>query len=259
MRTEREGENMGLWTLPHLFQIIPTFFVLAVLSAVIARFLNKRDVSVRYVPLKIIAVLLLLLEVAKQINSACADGGYNMYSLPFHYCSLFIYLLPLHAFYRGKRSSLIAPVTLGCLAALTVGMLIMPAAIYTDADIIGFFSDFAKFHTLIFHNLVVFYFMLTVALDVWRESKRDVTAISVFIGAYVTLAALLSYSLGVNFHNLRTCNVPFVDALRIKTVDALGVFGTLLYVGAVLVLSVAFTVAAYYLAVILIRTVKKKK
>lgn len=251
---------MGLWTLTHLLQIIPTFFVLAVFSVLIARFLKKRSASARYVPLKIIAVLLLLLEVAKQINSACADGGYNMYSLPFHYCSLFIYLLPLHAFYRGKRSSLIAPVTLGCLAALTVGMLIMPAAIYTDADIIGFFSDFAKFHTVVFHSLVVLYFMLSVALDVWEIGvRRGVTAISVFIGAYVTLAALLSYSLGVNFHNLRTCNVPFVDALRIKTVDALGIFGTLLYVGAVLILSVAFTVAAYYLAALLIRTVKKKK
>ena len=98
------------------------------------------------------------------------------------------------------------------------------------------------------------------ALDVWEIGvRRGVTAISVFIGAYVTLAALLSYSLGVNFHNLRTCNVPFVDALRIKTVDALGIFGTLLYVGAVLILSVAFTVAAYYLAALLIRTVKKKK
>jgi hypothetical protein len=182
-----------------------------------------------------------------------------MYSLPFHYCSLFIYLLPLHAFYRGKRSSLIAPVTLGCLAALTVAMMIMPAAIYTDADIIGFFSDFAKFHTLIFHNLVVLYFMLSVSLDVWEIGvRRGVTAIALFVGVYVIFAAILSYSLGVNFHNLRTCNVPFIDALRIKTVDALGIFGTLLYVGAVLVLSVAFTAAAYYLAVILIRTVKKK-
>ena len=250
---------MGLWTLTHLLQIIPTFFVLAVFSVLIARFLKKRSASARYVPLRIIAAVLLVLEVAKQINSACADGGYNMYSLPFHYCSLFIYLLPLHAFYRGKRSSLIAPVTLGCLAALTVGMLIMPAAIYTDADIVGFFSDFAKFHTLIFHNLVVFYFMLSVSLELWQESKRDVTAIALFVGVYVIFAAILSYSLGVNFHNLRTCNVPFIDALRIKTVDALGIFGTLLYVGAVLILSVAFTVAAYYLAVILIRTVKKKK
>jgi hypothetical protein len=101
--------------------------------------------------------------------------------------------------------------------------------------------------------------MLSVALDVWEIGvRRGVTAIALFVGVYVIFAAILSYSLSVNFHNLRTCNVPFVDALRIKTVDALGVFGTLLYVGAVLVLSVAFTAAAYYLALILIRCVKKK-
>ena len=82
---------MGLWTLGHFYQILPTFVIFAVISVVAAKTLGKCDRKIRYIPLQVIAVTLLVLEVITQVKSATGEGGYDLYALPFHYCSLFLY------------------------------------------------------------------------------------------------------------------------------------------------------------------------
>ena len=193
---------MGLWTSTHFYQILPTFIILALIAILVAKTLKNVKTSLRYIPLKIIAVTLLVLEVLKQINAA-KSGSYDLYALPFHYCSLFLYVLPFHAFYRGKYSHITDTAAFACLASLMLDMIIMPAIIYSDGNIINFFNTFGDFHTVAFHNLVVFYFMLTIALKLYRfNTKHDLKVMTVFLSVYVTVAAILSYSLKVNFHNL---------------------------------------------------------
>lgn len=249
---------MGLWTLTHLYQIIPTFLVLAALSVIAAKTLGKCKRSLRYIPLQVIAVLLLVLEVAKQFNSIDANGTYNLYSLPFHYCSLFLYLLPFHAFYHGKYSHVTDAATFGCLSSLMLDMLFMPAVIYSDGNIKNFFGTFSDFHTVTFHNLVVFYFMLTVALKLYElRPRHDMKVMGVFLAVYVTVAAILSYSLKVNFHNLYECNIGFIENVRLTVVDALGVFGTIIYVCILFILTILFAYASYFLARLVIKGINK--
>lgn len=249
---------MGLWTLTHFLQIIPTFILLAVLSALTALLLRKCPTRVKFIPLQVIAVLLLVLEVMKQINSIGPDGSYNLYSLPFHYCSLFLYLLPFHAFYRGKHSFVTDTAAFGCLASLMLDMLLMPAVIYSDANIRNYFATFGDFHTVTFHNLVVFYFMLTVALGLYElKPKRDMKIMGAVLAVYVTVAAILSYSLKVNFHNLYECNIGFIENVRLAIVNALGVFGTILYVVILFILTILFAYAAYFLAMAVIKGINK--
>lgn len=249
---------MGLWTTTHLYQILPTFLIFAVLSALAARLLKNCKQSLKYLPLKVIAVILLVLEVAKQIYSIGSDGSYNLYSLPFHYCSLFLYLLPFHAFYHGKHSHITDAASFSCLASLMLDMLLMPAVIYSDGNIKNFFGSFGDFHTVAFHNLVVLYFMLTVALKLYElRPKHDLKVVGIFLAAYVTVAAILSYSLKVNFHNLYKCNIGFIENVRLAVVEKLGVFGTLLYVCILFVLTILFAYAAYFLARLVIRGIDK--
>lgn len=245
---------MGLWTVTHFYQIAATFLVLALLSFLCAKTLGRCKTSTKYIPLQVIAVLLLVLEVAKQINSFSADGAYDLYALPFHYCSLFLYLLPFHAFYHGKHSHITDAAAFGCLASLVLDMLLMPAVIYSDGNIKNYFATFGDFHTVTFHNLVVLYFMLTVALKLYElRTKHDIKVMSVFLAVYVVIAATLSYTLKVNFHNLYQCNIPFLENVRLFVVDKLGVFGTMLYVSILFVLTILFSFAAYFLAKLLIR------
>ena len=68
---------MGLWTLSHLYQIAPTFLVLGVLAVLAAKLFKNSSVSTKYIPLQVIAVLLLVLEIGKQI-SAFKNGSYDL-------------------------------------------------------------------------------------------------------------------------------------------------------------------------------------
>ena len=248
---------MGLWTMTHLYQIAPTFLALALLSFLAAKLLSKCKESRKYIPLQIIAITLLLLEVGKQINSGI-DGSYDLYSLPFHYCSLFLYLLPFHAVYHGKDSHITNAAAVSCLASLTLDMLLMPAVIYSDGNIRNFFGSYADFHTVFFHNLVVFYFMLTIALKLHEfRPARDLKIVSIFLAVYVTVAAILSYSLEVNFHNLYKCNIGFIENIRVAVVSKIGIFGTLLYVTILFILTILFAYAAYFLARLVVNGINR--
>ena len=79
---------MGLWTWTHFYTVIPAFIVFIIAAFVVGKLMKNKSEKIKYIPLQVITVLLLGLEVGKQIVSL--DGGYNMYSLPFHYCSLFL-------------------------------------------------------------------------------------------------------------------------------------------------------------------------
>ena len=250
---------MGLWTSTHLYQILPTFLIFAVVAVIAANTLGKLKPSLRYIPLQVIAAILLVLEVMKQINAA-KGGSYDMYALPFHYCSLFLYLLPFHAFYHGKHSRIINAIAFGCLASLTLDMILMPAVIYSADNVKNFFVGFGDFHTVAFHNLVVLYFMLTIALKLYEFNvKRDIKAMSIFLTCYVVIAAILSHTLEVNFHNLYRCNIDFLENIRAMVVDKIGVFGTLLYVFVLLILTVLFAYAAYFLSKLIITAINKLK
>lgn len=248
---------MGLWTLTHLYQILPTFIIFAVISAVAAVTLGKCRRSLRYIPLQAIAVILLVMEVGKQIYS-CRSGSYDLYSLPFHYCSLFLYLLPFHAFYRGKHSHFTDAAAFGCLSSLVLDMILMPDVIYSAGNITGYFESYGSFHTVTFHNLVVLYFMLTVALGLYElRTKHDMKVMGIFLAVYVVIATTLSYSLKVNFHNLYQCNIPFLENVRLAMIDKVGVLGTIVYVSVLFVMTILFAYAAYFLAKLIIKGLGK--
>ena len=249
---------MGLWTFTHLYQIAPTFIVFIALSFLLAKLLGKRTERVRRIPLQIIAVTILVLEVFKQIYAFVKEGTYDMYALPFHYCSLFLYLLPLDSFYHGKFKPFISAANFACLASLALDMLVMPSAIYGPETVTGYFTDFANFHTVTFHNLVVLYFMLTVALKLYDlNTKRDIKVMTVFLAVYVAIAAVLSYTLKVNFHNLYSCNIPFIENARVAMINAIGVFGIIIYVSLLFILTILFGYLAYALARLVIRGVER--
>lgn len=255
----RKEFSMGLWTLSHLYQIAPTFLILGVLAVLAAKLFKNSPVSTKYIPLQVIAVLLIVLEIGKQI-SAAKGGSYDLYALPFHFCSLFLFLLPFHAFYHGKYSYITDTAAFACLASLMLDMLLMPAVIYSASNIQNFFNGYRDFHTVAFHNLVIFYFMLTVAFKLYDfKPKRDAKIMSIFFGAYVVVASILAYSLKVNFHNLYRCNIAFLEEVRANIVEAIGVFGSILYVCIMFVLTILFTWGSYFLARFVIGSFTKQK
>ena len=69
---------MGLWTNTHAITILPAFVVFTVLAIVIAKLLKDKPEKVRWLPFRIMAGILVVLEIVKQIL-AFEDGKYDLY------------------------------------------------------------------------------------------------------------------------------------------------------------------------------------
>ena len=91
---------MALWTKTHALSLLPAVAVMLLLTGLLRYYLGRKPLHIRIIPLQVVAVLLFLLEIGKQALSF--RNGYDLYHIPLHFCSLFIFMLPLAAFYRGK-------------------------------------------------------------------------------------------------------------------------------------------------------------
>lgn len=237
---------MGLWTKEHFFLIIPSFIVFIVFAVFLGKAMKDKSEKTRYIPLQIITLILLALEFMKQ-GYNIKDDGYNLYALPFHYCSLFLYLLPFHSFYKGKYKNITDAISLSCLASLFLFMLVMPDVVFSAGNITGFLDDFSSFHTIVFHLLVCLYFILTLALKLYRfDEKKDLKVTAIFLAIYVIIATIMSFTLKVNFHNLYKCNLGMVEDIRLALMEVIGIFGHILYVVVLFILTILFAFAAYF-------------
>ena len=236
---------MGLWTLNHFYAIVPAFIIFAGIAILLGFLLKNKDEQTKLLPLRIIAVAILLLEFSKQAISI--SRGYDLYHLPFHYCSLFIYLLPLHAFSFGKLKKCIDGITFASCASLFLFFLIVPTILYPEG-------------TVAFHHLVVLYLFVAIALKQFKLSfKRDFPIIAIILSAYVIIATILSYTLKVNFQNLRTCNLEAIEGIRLSITEAIGWFGQAIYVFLIFILTTLFGYLAYTLIWLFYRFVIVRK
>lgn len=238
---------MELWTQAHTQTLIPATVIMALLSMLLRRFLEKKDLEVRMLPLKAVAVLLLALEVGKQAISL--SQGYDLYCLPFHFCSLFIFMLPIAAFYRGKWKAPVWEITGALCASVFLLMMIYPSLIYSADNIRSFFRDYMSFHTVAFHNLVVLAFFLIIALELHDPAPRaNSRAIALFMLVFCTVSATMAQLLKTNFNNFYACNIPPLEALRVSIQEVLGSGVTqLLYVLIVSALDFGFVFGCYAL------------
>lgn len=107
---------MELWTVEHIKTLLPALAVMIGIAAVLRKTLGGKPEQIRMIPFQIIAVLLVALEVGKQGLSLAR--GYDLYHLPFHFCSLFIFALPAMAFYRGEKRQTVRSIAAALCAAL---------------------------------------------------------------------------------------------------------------------------------------------
>ena len=68
---------MNLWTFEHAVTLIPTIFIMILITFVLKLFIGKKSLKVRLVPFQILAVILFISEIIKQVLSI--SQGYNLY------------------------------------------------------------------------------------------------------------------------------------------------------------------------------------
>lgn len=237
-----------MWTIEHAITFFPTFLVMLAFSFLLGKLLQGKSEFVRSIPLQLIAMTLVMMEIIKQVRSF-GENGYDLYSLPLHFCSLFLYILPMHSFFRVKPRPIIDALTVMLTASLIVNMFIMPANIYSADNIRNTFQGYGSFHTVIFHNLVCLYGLLTISLKAYKMNlKRDVIVSLIFLTVYVIIATFFSYTLKTNYHNLYRCNIDFIWNFVTSLQEKLGGLGWIVqatYVGLLFIATLIMGVASY--------------
>ncbi len=238
---------MELWTPEHTKTLLPAIAVMLVIAAVLRLTLGRRSLKVRMIPFQILACILFALEIGKQAVSL--SRGYDLYHLPFHFCSLFIFMLPLMAFYRGKAEQTVRAITAAICASLFLLMVIYPNLIYSAGNINEFFTDYLSFHTVAFHNIVMLEFLLIVALELHVPApKGEPKAAALFTLGFCAVSATMAQLLKTNYANYYSCNIPVLEQVRLSVQSVLGAGLTqLIYVLIVSLLNLLFVQLSYWL------------
>lgn len=231
---------MSLWTKTHALTLLPAVVVMLLLTGLLRYFLGRKPLHIRIIPLQIVAVILFLLEIGKQALSF--RNGYDLYHIPLHFCSLFIFMLPLAAFYRGRGQQAIRCINAALCASVAGLTLIYPDLIYSAGNIQEFFTNYFSFHTVLFHNLVIFACFLMLGLNLYEPGQKgEKKSVLLFIIGYCAIAAPMAQILQTNFNNFYRCNIPPLEAVRAAVEAALGYApAQVLYVCIVVVMDIIF-------------------
>ena len=241
------------WTPLHVYILIPQFIIYAVLALILSRKLKNKDYETRLLPLKICTILLLIMEVAKQITGIVT--GYSTYWIPLHFCSLFLYFHPLACFYKGKYRDvflLIAGVISTCLFLF---MVIYPNVIYSDDAIrsmwdylSGSGGSFFDLHTVLFHGIGIFTFFLFIFQGLVRfDKKMGIYPIVIAFGLYCLIVGPFAQLIDTNFNNFIHSNAPFIETIRLSIINSLGAFlGQTVYVLIISAGTILIPLFAYY-------------
>lgn len=249
---------MELWSPAHIKTLLPAMGVMLLLSILLRVLLGKKDLKIRMIPVQIIAVILLALEVGKQVVSF--SRGYDLYHIPLHFCSILLFTLPAMAFYNGKYVQQVRAVGTAICGAIFWLTAIYPCLIYSAGNIEGFFTNYLDAHTVLFHNLAMLAFMLIVALDLHTPAdKGEHKLIIVFLTAFCVIAAVASQLLQTNYAGFYHCNVPPIEEFRLMLQPIIGYWpAQLIYVGGLTAVHYGFVIGFYCLYKVIRRLLTKK-
>ena len=250
---------MQLWTPTHVRTLLPAIVVMVLIALVLRLTLGKKERKIRMIPFQILACLLVVLEIGKQVLSL--RGGYDLYHLPFHFCSILIFLPMLMAFYRGKHEKTISCITTAAASAVFILTAAYPDLIYSAGNVENFFHNYFDFHTVAFHNIAMQLFLLIPALELHEPEPKGEPMKNVwFILTFCVVSATMAQLLKTNFNNFYHCNIAPLESVRQAVENATGkTVAALFYVLVVTVLDVLFVQGAYWFYRLLYKLLSKKK
>ena len=242
------------WSRFRAYTLIPVFIVIILFSFFLYKIIKNKEDNKKMLPIMIVTIVLLVLEFFKQLLSIIR--GYDLYHIPLHFCSLFLYFLPLTVFYNGKYKNIFRVLAGVISTCLFLFMSVYPLLIYPDNDIRMikvFFSGediyrFFQFHSVIFHNIALLPFFFFAFGSICEfDTKKDLKAIVIAFAIYAVIAGTLANVIDTNFNNFRSCNADFLENVRLSLVNSLGGFGQLIYVLMIGVGTIAVPIAAYFI------------
>lgn len=256
---------MGPWSYANVITVLPSLAIILLVSFALGYLLRNKSELIRIIPIGVIVMFLFGLEIFKQVyfltnyNSA-GQIYWDSFTFPLHYSSLCVWLGPIYVFYtydkKNTFSNIINSFFYIYTFVSTLAMLVAPNGIYGQGSLDRaqlFFQTyeckyFSGFHTIIYHNLVVFIFFLLLFL---RLLNKDIKH-NLLYGlppsfCYLLLEAIVSYATNTNFNNFLFCSIPFVENVRVLLVNKIGNLGQFIYVVFIMFCLMSLSTATVFL------------
>jgi len=196
------------------FIVLPITLVAIILIAFFLRVLLKnKSENIRKIPLILITCFMLVMELIKQVLSF--KKGYDYWTIPLHFCSLFIYFCPLAVFAKGKLNDFGKTMSLVCSALMFCCFYLSPDSIIGSKTTENIFANYATFHTFTYHHLVILFLFTSLFLNFYKFKKENY--IHVFIGftVYAIIMVPLAHILDTNFCDILHTSVPLLESFRL--------------------------------------------
>ena len=141
-------------------------------------------------------------------------------------------------------------------------MMLYPCLIYSGGNVLAFFKEYMSFHTVAFHNIVIFEFFIMLFLELYKpeDKKTEQRAVVIFMLVFVVIAAVMAQILKTNYANMYHCNVPPAENIRIMMQGKLGyAVAQIIYVAIVGGLHTVFTWLSYLVCRGLVKLLARRK
>lgn len=232
--------NMFSWSSSQIVVLPFALIVVIALSVIISYLTHGKSELVRKIPLILVASVMLILEVIKQIYNIVI--GYDLWTLPFHFCSMFLYFCPLASFFTGRAADF------GRTVAFVCGTLFLLLFYINPTSIIGvacdnIFASFSTFHTFIYHHLIILFYLIMLISKLYQPTKWSFLYGALGIAIYGVVAIPLAHITNVNFCSLLYNSVPILENIRLS-------FGQVVYTFVMVILGFSgaeLSVGASYL------------
>lgn len=194
-------------------EVLPRALIIIIVCALAIAILLRKHERLKKLPLKLLALLIVGLETAKQIYYNTYEP-FTLYILPLHFCSTFIWLIPLAQFTRGKFNKFVKPMPF-CYSIVVTALIYAYPRVLLGNSTADVFGSFHNTHTIMFHHVMVAYFVFSLASGDYKPSKFDFAPLITGILFYAAYAVPASYLLGVNYVNILRSDFPPLENLRL--------------------------------------------
>lgn len=202
-----------MWTNEEKYVLPLTLGIILIVSLVLCLLFRKKSEKIKNIPLATITIIMLVMEVIKQVMAF--SEGYSTWTIPLHFCSLFLYFYPLATLTKGKIKDFGVTMAFVSSALMSALFYFNPSSIIS-ASAGDVFGSFGNFHTFTYHHLVILFLFTGLLLNMFKVSKKSFIHVLIGFTVYGLIAIPMAHILDTNYCNILTSNIGFMEALRLS-------------------------------------------
>lgn len=224
--------------------------IIIVVCLCLGLILKNKPEKIKRITLIIIAIILLILEVVKQLYNAF-NGSYSTWIIPLHFCSMFVFLIPLAEFFNGKIRDMSQALAFTCSFMFVALFYFQPSGVLGNATS-NVFGSFNSFHTFVYHHLIILYFGLTISLNLYKPKMKHTLYVLIGLTIYFIVGVSFAFILNTNYCNFLYSVIDIVESLRLH-------FGQVLYLIGMYIFGIILSCGFMLIINLIYKKIKEKK